>query len=107
MKFRGNKPPGNKAAGSELNSQPETRKTVRRIEVTVEREVVSILHRSSGMPADDLQNGPEQRGGGQNLEICTQCGQRIPFIDAAFAETSAPLPADAQAIGTPKRGLVR
>jgi hypothetical protein len=79
-----NNPTGEQPAGAKVTSRDGLR-TVRRIEVTVEREVISVLHRTTAS------KGQESDG----EETCALCGQTLPDSTVERNQSPPTLLADA------------
>ncbi|MGD0734880.1 MAG: hypothetical protein ABR976_07020 [Terracidiphilus sp.] len=92
MKSRVNNDPGQKISDAETpgppdarqpgSNQPDSRQTVRRVQITVEREVTSVLLRpgppqSGASPQSSHQNWTPAREI-NGVEICSHCGQVLP-----------------------------
>lgn len=83
--------------GMESTCRLGPRRTIRRIEVTMEREVIEIFHRSRPPQTCDAPCGPEQHGGeSANAETCQLCGQTLPAGGPILKLPALVLPADAQ-----------
>jgi hypothetical protein len=90
MKSRLNNPPGDEPSGTRPASRERLTQNVRRIEVTVEREVISVLHRHAGSKGQES-NGPE---------TCAFCGQTLPGSEVKCIHPLLALSAEAVISGT-------
>ncbi len=81
-------------AGMESTGRMGPRRTIRRIEVTMEREVIEIFHRSHPPQTCVVPCGHEQHGGkNANAETCALCGQTLPASGPILKLPSRVLPA--------------
>jgi len=101
MKARADNLPFDPGAGMESAGRQGPRRTIRRIDVTMEREVIEIFHRPGAPRTDVAPRGPERQcGEGADAETCALCGQALPAGGPSLNPPSRSLPAETSSGGT-------